>query len=70
MIFIHGDDDKYASMGSVKVWEKMVMMGVQSDLHTLDRRPHCFQRSAAPGTGSYTYQDRIWEFLTAKGFNK
>lgn len=24
----------------------------------------------APGTGSYTYLDRIWEFLTAKGFNK
>lgn len=70
MVFIHGDDDKYASMGSVKVWEKMVMMGVQSDLHTLATRSHCFQRSAAPGTGSYTYQDRIWEFLTAKGFNK
>ena len=70
MIFIHGDGDKYSPMGSVKVWEKMLMMGIQSDLHTLATRPHCFQRSAAPGTGSYTYQDRIWAFLTAKGFNK
>lgn len=70
MILIHGDGDKYSPMGSVKVWEKMMMMGIQSDLHTLATRPHCFQRSAAPGTGSYTYQDRIWAFLTAKGFNK
>lgn len=70
MVFIHGDGDVYSPMGSVRVWEKMVMMGVQSDLHTLATRPHCFQRSAVPGTGSYTHMDRIWEFLTAKGFNK
>ena len=70
MVFIHGDADGYSPMASVKVWEKMLMMGVQSDLHTLATRPHCFQRAASPGTGSYTYMDRIWEFLTAKGFNK
>lgn len=70
MVFIHGDADGYSPMASVKVWEKMLMMGVQSDLHTLATRTHCFHRSASPGTGSYTYQDRIWEFLTAKGFNK
>ena len=70
MIFIHGDDDKYSAMGSVKIWEKMTMMGVQCDLHTLATRPHCFQYSAVPGTGSYTYMDRIWEFLSRKGFNR
>ena len=70
MVFVHGDADVYSAMGSVVVWEKMVMMGVQCDLHTLATRPHCFQRAASPGTGSYTYQDRIWEFLTAKGFNR
>lgn len=70
MVFIHGDADGYSPMASVKVWEKMLMMGVQSDLHTLATRTHCFHRSASSGTGSYTYQDRIWEFLTAKGFNK
>ena len=69
MVFIHGDADGYSPMGSVKVWEKMLMMGVQSDLHTLATRKHCFQRSASPGTGSYTYLDRIWEFLTAKKLN-
>ena len=70
MVFIHGDADPYSPMGSVKVWEKMLMMGIQCDLHTLATRAHCFQYSASPGTGSYTYMDRIWEFLTAKGFNK
>ena len=70
MVFVHGDADGWAAMNSVKTWEKMVQMGIQSDLHTLATRNHCFQNSAAPGTGSYTYMDRFWEFLTAKGFNK
>ena len=70
MLFVHGDADTYASMNSVKAWEKMRSMGVQSELHTLALRGHCFQREAAPGTGSYTYLDRIWEFLTAKKFNR
>ena len=63
MLFLHGDADGYASMGSVKVWEKMRSMGIQSELHTLCLRQHCFQRSASPGTGSYTWLDRIAEFL-------
>lgn len=70
MLFIHGDADGWAAMNSVKTWEKMVMMGIQSELHTLATRDHCFHESASPGTGSYTFMDRIWEFLTAKGFNK
>lgn len=70
MLFVHGDADGYSAMNSVKTWEKMRKMGVQSELHTLATRVHCFQREASPGTGSYTYLDRIWEFLSAKGFNK
>ena len=70
MLFVHGNADGWAAMNSVKAWEKMRAMGIQSELHTLATRPHCFQRKAAPGTGSYTYLDRIWEFLSAKGFNK
>ncbi|MCQ2164876.1 MAG: alpha/beta hydrolase, partial [Bacteroidales bacterium] len=70
MLFIHGDADGWAAMNSVKTWEKMRAMGIQSELHTLAGRKHCFQRTASPGTGSYTHLDRIWEFLTAKGFNK
>lgn len=64
MLFLHGDADGYAAMGSVKVWEKMRSMGIQSELHTLATREHCFQRYASPGTGSYTWMDRIGDFLT------
>ena len=70
MFFIHGDADGYSAMGSVKVWEKMDSMGIQSELHTLAGESHCFQYNAYPGTGSYTHLDRIWEFLTTKGFNR
>lgn len=66
MLFLHGDADGYASMGSVKIWEKMRAMGIQSELHTLCLRPHCFQRTASPGTGSYTWLDRIKEFLVSR----
>jgi len=66
MLIIHGDADPYTSMGSVKIWEKMRSMGIQSELHTLAERTHCFQSSASPGTGSYTWLDRIWEFLSKK----
>ncbi len=69
-LFIHGDADGWAAMNSVKCWEQMRRMGVQGELHTLALRNHCFQGAAAPGTGSYTWLDRIWEFMTAKGFNK
>ena len=70
MLFIHGDADGWASMNSVKCWEQLRRMGIQGELHTLALRPHCFQRSAVPGTGSYTWIDRIWEFLSAKGLNR
>ncbi len=64
MLFIHGDADYWAAMNSVKTWEKMRSMGIQSELHTLALRPHCFQRTAFPGTGSYTWLDRIGEYLS------
>ena len=70
MLFLHGDADGWASMNSVKAWEQLRRMGIQGELHTLALRNHCFQRTASPGTGSYTWLDRIWEFLTAKGLNK
>ena len=70
MLFIHGDADGFAAMNSVKTWEKMLQMGIQSELHTLAERSHCFQINSTPGTGSYTHLERIWEFLTAKGFNR
>lgn len=68
MLFIHGDADIYSTMGSVRVWEKMRSMGIQSEVHTLATRNHGFNAKASPNTGSYTYIDRIWEFLSKKGF--
>ena len=47
MLLIHGDADGYASMGSVKVWEKLRAMGLSAELHTLALREHCFQRTAS-----------------------
>lgn len=63
MLFIHGDKDGYSSMASVRLWEKMRSMGIQSELHTLASREHCFNGKASEGTGSYTYMDRILEFI-------
>ncbi len=63
MLFIHGDADGWAAMNSVKTWEKMRAMGIQSELHTLATRKHCFQQVASPGTGSYTWMERIAEYL-------
>ena len=63
MLLLHGDADGWASMNSVKVWEKMRSMGIQCELHTLATRGHCFQRTASPGTGSYNWLDRLGEYL-------
>ena len=68
ILFLHGDADVWAAMNSVKCWEQLRRMGVQGELHTFATRKHCFQYAAAPGTGSYTYCDRVWEFLEKKGF--
>ena len=67
---MHGDADAWAAMNSVKIWEKLRMMGIQCDLHTYALRGHCFQLKCSPGTGSYTWLDRVWDFLSAKKLNK
>ena len=66
ILFIHGDADGWAAMNSVACWEQLRRMGIQGDLHTLVTRKHCFQAKASPGTGSYTWMDRIWEFMNHK----
>ena len=70
VLFVHGDADGIAAMNSVKAWEQLRRIGVQGEVHTLVKRGHCFHHQALPGTGSYTYLDRVWEFLSTKGFNK
>jgi len=63
MLLLHGDADPYAAMNSVKLSEKLRSMGVPSEVHTLATAFHDFQTIAIPGTGSYNYLDRIYEFL-------
>ena len=63
MLFIHGDADTWPAMNSVKIWEKMRAIGVQSELHTLALRYHGFHGRAAKGTGSYNYIYRIGEYV-------
>ncbi len=70
ILFLHGDADVWATMNSVKAWEQLRRMGIQGELHTFATRNHCFMFAATPGTGSYTYLDRYWDFLTTKGFVK
>lgn len=67
MLLLHGDADGYSAMGSVKLWEKFRKMGVDSELHTYATGKHCFQKSAAPGTGRYTSIERIKDFLEYLG---
>lgn len=69
VLFLHGDADGWTAMNSVKVWERLAAMGVQGDLHTFAKREHCFMMSASPGTGSYAWLDRVWEFMNHKGYN-
>ena len=69
MCLLHGDADVYSAMGSVKTWQKLRRMGLQSDLHVFATRGHCFYFKAAPGTGSYNWIGRIFDFFEAYGFN-
>ena len=68
ILFLHGDADVHPATASVAAWEQLRRMGIQGGLHTFATRGHCFHRAASPGTGSYTCLDRIWEFLSDKGF--
>ena len=63
MFFMHGDADSYAAMNSVKCWEKLRTMDIDSELHTLATRGHTFQQNASPGTGSYNYNDIVWDYV-------
>lgn len=66
MLFFHGDADTWSAMNSVKAWERLRRMGIQGEIHTLATRTHCFQRTASPGTGSYTWMDRVWDFISSR----
>lgn len=63
-LFLHGDSDAHSPMASVKAWEQLRRMGIQSELHTLVKRGHCFHRNASPGTASYNFPEMVWAFVS------
>ena len=63
MLFLHGDTDQYAAMNSVICWEKLRSMGIRGEVHTLATAQHDFFQNARPGTGSYHYNERAWDFI-------
>ena len=63
MLFLHGDTDQYAAMNSVICWEKLCSMGIRGEVHTLATAQHDFFQNARPGTGSYHYNERAWDFI-------
>lgn len=70
VLFLHGDADGYAATGSVRCWERLRQIGVQCELHTLALRKHVFMKNASPGTGSWTWLDRAWEFFVHLGLDR
>ena len=63
MMFMHGNGDGIAAMNSVKAWEKLRSMGIPAECHTFVDRPHNFQQSGSPGTGSYNWLERVGEYV-------
>lgn len=63
MMFMHGNGDGIAAMNSVKAWEKLRSMGILAECHTFIDRPHNFQQSGSPGTGSYNWLERVGEYV-------
>ena len=63
LVLALGDADGIAAMGSVKAWEKLRAMGIPAECHTFIDRPHNFQQSGSPGTGSYNWLERVGEYV-------
>lgn len=64
--FICGDAEGLSAMGCVKVWEKMRRMNIQSELHSLAFGGRGFLKAASPGTGAFTWMDRVWDYFVVK----
>jgi len=67
MLLVTGDSTASPALTSVKCWEHLRRIGLQSDLHVLEVPAQDFPRRAAPGTGGFTWLDRVWEFLNHWG---
>ena len=63
MCLIHGSDDIYSSVGSVRIYQKLHAMGVSSDLHCYANRSHGFMCDNALLRVLGTWIDRVGDFI-------
>ena len=63
MCLVHGSDDIYSSVGSVRIYQKLHAMGVSSDLHVYAGRGHGFMRDNALLRFLDGWIDRVGDFL-------
>ena len=66
MCLIHGSDDIYSSVGSVRIYQRLHGMGVSSDLHCYAKRGHGFISDNALLRVLDTWIGRVGDFLEGR----
>ncbi|MGI6496925.1 MAG: alpha/beta hydrolase [Kiritimatiellia bacterium] len=68
MCLLHGDDDVFSAMASVKVYHRLRQMEIPAELHIFAKKGHCFFMRAADGEPAANWRDRVWEWCRFMGF--
>ncbi len=68
MCLLHGDEDLFSAMASVKVYHRLRTMDIPAELHIFAKRGHCFFFRAADTEPAAHWRDRIWEWARFMGF--
>ena len=63
MCFVHGDDDVWSPMASVRVYNRLRTMKVPCEMHIMAKEGHCFMEHPLPGFPAANWKDRVWEWL-------
>ncbi len=63
IMFLLGSDDVAAAMNSVKAWEELRRVGVQSELHSIACSKKGFWKAGAPDTADVSWVERVFEFF-------
>lgn len=64
MCLVHGDDDGWSPMASVRVYHKLRTMHVPCELHVMAKEGHCFMEHPLAGWPAASWKDRVWEWLS------
>ncbi len=70
MCLIHGSDDIYSSIGSVRIYQRLHTMGVSSDLHCYANRGHGFMSDNALLRSLDVWIDRVGDFIQTREFGQ